>query len=59
VRQRGVSVEQSKKRVTGKRGDYGALQMTRALLPAMADKEDETIKAFEHALDEVHSIIER
>lgn len=35
VRQRGVAVEQRLGKVTGKRPDYGALQMTRALIPAL------------------------
>jgi hypothetical protein len=51
VRQRGVAVEQSLKRVTGRRGDYGALQMRRALLPAMASNEDEVVHRLEGMLD--------
>jgi hypothetical protein len=39
VRQRGVAVEQSLPRVTGLRGDYGALQMSVALLPALQTHE--------------------
>lgn len=58
VRTRGVSVEQRRKRTTGNRGDYGALQMRRALLPAMAEKENEVVEAFEDALDKVADILD-
>jgi hypothetical protein len=40
VRQRGVAVEQSKRRVTGLRPDYGRLQMGRAMIPALERKAD-------------------
>lgn len=53
VRQRGVAVEQSLRRTTGKHPQYGALQMTRALLPALADKEGEIEAAFSEALDKI------
>ena len=53
VRQRGVAVEQSLRKTTGKRPDYGALQMRHALLPALEAKEGETVRAFEHAIDVV------
>jgi hypothetical protein len=58
VRQRGVSVEQSRRRVTGKRGDYGALQMRRALVPALEDKKNQTEREFERAVDELANIME-
>ena len=38
VRAKGVAVEQSLRKVTGLRGDYGALQMRRALIPALEAK---------------------
>lgn len=41
VRQRGVSVEQQLRKTTGRRGDYGALQMREALLPALNDRANE------------------
>lgn len=47
VRARGVAVEQSKKRTTGLRPDYGALQMRRALVPALDDKESEVLARVE------------
>lgn len=58
VRQRGVAVEQSKGRVTGKRPDYGALQMRRALVPALENNEGELTRALESALDKVADIVE-
>ncbi len=51
VRQRGVSVEQSIRKTTGLRPNFGVLQMRRALIPALIEKEPETEKAMEHALD--------
>lgn len=57
VRQRGVSVEQTRRKTTGKRGDYGALQMTRALNPALKDKEDEVVRSFEEALEKITHIV--
>jgi hypothetical protein len=51
VRQRGVAVEQSLRRVTGLRGDYGALQMRRALLPSMESEEDKVVRGLEDMLD--------
>lgn len=53
VRQRGVSVEQSLRKTTGLRPDYGALQMRRALIPALAANEDEIEDRMERALDVV------
>jgi hypothetical protein len=53
VRQRGVSVEQSLRKTTGRRPDYGALQMRKALLPARADTREEIEAKFEEALDVV------
>lgn len=51
VRQRGVSVEQSLRRVTGKRGDYGALQMREALLPAVDNKDRDIEQEFDDAME--------
>ncbi len=48
-----VTVEQSRRRTTGQRPDFGALQMRRALLPALAAKEDEVFDRVEAALDRV------
>lgn len=43
-------VEQSRRRTTGKRPDYGALQMRRALLPALGSKQDEVIDRLDRML---------
>jgi hypothetical protein len=53
VRQRGISVEQSIRRTTGLHPEFGALQMTRALLPSLEDNRDKTEQAFEGAVDRV------
>ena len=53
VRQKGVAVEQSLRKTTGRRPDYGSLQMRRALLPALASKQGEVEQELEHALDKV------
>jgi len=53
VRQTGVSVEQSLRRVTGKRPDYGSLQMREALLPAVEDKSGEIEDVFDDAIETV------
>lgn len=52
VRQRGVSVEQTIRRTTGLRPDYGAKQM-RFGIGVLADKEHEIEVAAEEALDRV------
>lgn len=51
VRARGVSVEQRKGKVTGKRPDFGALQMTEGFIPALKDNEAETYRGVEIAFD--------
>lgn len=53
VRQRGVSVEQSLRKTTGTRPDWGATQMRKALLPALEAKEQEVEAAFDRAIDKV------
>lgn len=59
VRQRGVSVEQSLRKTTGTRPDFGALQMRQALLPALAEKESAVEDAMEDAIDKVADHFER
>ena len=49
----GVYVTQRAKKVTGRRGDFGALQMTRGLMPALEANKEETYKGVELALDEL------
>jgi hypothetical protein len=46
-----VFVTQRKRKVTGRRGDFGALQMRVGLLPALAENEDNIIHEVEQALD--------
>jgi hypothetical protein len=58
VRQTGVSVEQSLRRTTGTRPDYGALQMREALLPAMEEKSREVEDTFNDAMDKVADTFE-
>ena len=51
VRARGVSVEQRHPTVTGLRPDFGALQMTKGLIPALDANTEETYRGVEFALD--------
>jgi hypothetical protein len=53
VRQRGVALEQSRRRTTGLRPDYAKLQFARAMAPAVANKENEVVKGLEDALDDL------
>ena len=46
-----VYVEQSAKKVTGKRGDFGALQMRQALIPALDENAAEVFAGVEIVLD--------
>lgn len=46
-----VFVEQSARKVTGKRGDFGALQMRVGLIPALDENTDEVFAAVEKTLD--------
>ena len=56
VRQRGVSVEQGVRKVTGKRPDYGGLQMKDALIPALDQNEEKVKTDMELAMDKVAAI---
>lgn len=51
VRARGVAVEQSLGRTTGQHGQYGALQMRKALVPALDNKESAVVDRLEDMLD--------
>jgi hypothetical protein len=53
VRQRGVAVEQSLRRTTGRHPEFGALQMRRALVPALDANEERTVREMEQALERV------
>lgn len=46
-----VVVEQTRRRTTGARPDFGALQMRRALIPARSAERDNVIHALENMLD--------
>lgn len=59
VRQRGVAVEQSLRKTTGTHPEWGALQMTKALLPARAADEAKIEREFELALDKVIATFNR
>ncbi len=58
VRQRGVGVEQSLRKTTGKHPEFGALQMRRALIPAAKAEQSGTERALEEALGRVAHIFE-
>lgn len=53
VRARGVSVEQSLRKTTGLRPDWGKTQMRQGLLPALDDKQDELIEGVETMVERV------
>ena len=59
VRQRGIAVEQSRRRTTGNRPDFGARQMAVALGPSLEAHEDETMRELERALDDVADVFDR
>lgn len=50
VRARAVAVEQSRRRTTGKRPDWGSLQMNRILVPALDEKQDEVVEKLDRVL---------
>ena len=54
----GVFVEQSKRKKTGRRPDYGSLQMRKALLPALESRSNEVERKLEEGLDELADIID-
>lgn len=43
----GIFITQRKRKVTGKRGDFGSLQMTHGFLPATEDADDDIREAVE------------
>lgn len=50
VRARGVAVEQSRRRTTGRRPDWGARQMRDVLIPALDSKQSEVITGLDRML---------
>lgn len=59
VRQRGIAVEQSLRKTTGRHPEYGALQMRKALLPAVVSKQDEMNRELERAIARIADRFER
>ena len=59
VRQRGIAVEQSIRKTTGKHPEYGSLQMRKALLPALMSKEDDMNRELERAMARIGKAYER
>ena len=55
----GVKVQQSRRKTTGKRGDYGSLQMRRALIPALEAKEPQVVDELNKAMEDVADIIRK
>lgn len=53
VRIRGVAVEQSRRRTTGTRADFGRLQMREALIPALDAKQQFVLDTVEEMVDDV------
>jgi hypothetical protein len=51
VRMKGVAVRQTLRKTTGLRPDFGALQMRRALEPALDAKQQEVVKSIEDMLE--------
>lgn len=59
VRLRGVAVEQSIRKTTGERPNYGARQMVKALVPARNAKESDVERSFSKATDRICDHFER
>jgi hypothetical protein len=59
VRARGIAVEQRLRKTTGLHPEYGALQMRRALLPALEDNRDIVERELEGALDDLVNVFDR
>lgn len=53
VRQRGIAVEQSLRKTTGKRPDWGKTQMRGVLIPALDEHEQDVDRAMGEALDKI------
>lgn len=53
----GVYVEQSLRKTTGTRADYGALQMRRALVPALESKAGDVEREMEKAAEDLAEIV--
>lgn len=53
---RGVYVTQRARTVTGLRADFGALQMVKAMIPALEHNQDAIERSAEEALDVIENI---
>ena len=53
VRGSSVYVTQHARKVTGRRGDFGSLQMRKALAPALEENESEVERGLEDVLDDL------
>jgi len=49
----GVFVTQRARKVTGLRADFGALQMTQALIPALDEHENDVVRGVERSFDDL------
>ena len=58
VRTRGVSVQQSLRKTTGLRGDWGVTQMRKSLIPSLEENAPETEKLMEKAMEQVADFYE-
>lgn len=57
VRLRGVEVDQTERKTTGLRPDWGATQMTRGGIPALEDNRDEVVAQVEAAMDAAQAAV--
>ena len=58
VRTRGVSVEQSLRKTTGRRSDWGVTQMRESLVPTLVESEPFIVRDFEAAAQEIVDFFE-
>lgn len=58
VRTRGITVEQSLRKTTGRNPQWGALQMRKALLPALSHERQAFERDMEHAVDLIADVFE-
>jgi hypothetical protein len=57
VRARGISVEQSKRKTTGKHPEFGGLQMRRALIPALESNRGVVLHELNAAAEDIADIV--
>lgn len=58
VRAAGIFVEQSLRKTSGLRPDFGELQMVQALLPSVQENEAEMVRQMEKAADDLADVVE-